>query len=98
MADYSTNLEGSLSNIEVRAKALADELRDGTETRSRSLISELERVKSQTEAESERTLRTCVIASTTCRASCRKNSKRSQRASHQRLMKRACARSKRPKP
>lgn len=56
MADYSTNLEGSLSHIELRAKALADELRDGTEQRSRSLIAELERVKSQTEADSERTL------------------------------------------
>ncbi len=56
MADYSTNLEGSLSNIELRAKAFADELRDGTEQRSRSLMSELERVKSQTEADSERTL------------------------------------------
>jgi hypothetical protein len=56
MAGYSTNIEGSLTNIEVRAKALADDLRDGTEARSRTLIAELERVKSQTEAESERTL------------------------------------------
>lgn len=56
MADYSTNIEGSLSNIEARAKSLASELRDGTETRSRTLIAELERVKTQTEAESERTL------------------------------------------
>ena len=56
IADYSTNIEGSLTNIEVRAKALAEELRDGTEARSRTLIAELERVKSQTEAESDRTL------------------------------------------
>ena len=56
MADYSTNIEGSLSNIEARALSLASELRDGTETRSRSLIAELERVKTQTEADSERTL------------------------------------------
>jgi hypothetical protein len=56
MADYSTNLEGSFSSIELRAKAIAEELREGTESRSRSLIAELERVKSQTEAESERTL------------------------------------------
>ncbi|MEQ1651178.1 MAG: hypothetical protein ABL897_01675, partial [Hyphomicrobium sp.] len=56
IADYSNNLEGSMSTIEVRAKALAEEFRDGTETRSRTLIAELERVKSQTEAESERTL------------------------------------------
>lgn len=56
MADYSSNIEGSLSSMEARAKSLASELRDGTETRSRTLIAELERVKSQTEAESERTL------------------------------------------
>jgi hypothetical protein len=56
MADYSTNLEGSLSSIESRAKSIADELRDGSEVRSRMLIAELERVKTQTEAESERTL------------------------------------------
>lgn len=56
IADYSTNIEGSLTNIESRAKTLASELRDGTEARSRTLIAELERVKTQTEAESERTL------------------------------------------
>lgn len=56
IADYSNNLEGSLSSIETRARAIADELRDGTESRSRSLLAELERVKLQTEAESERTL------------------------------------------
>ncbi len=56
MAGYSTNLEGSLSTIELRARALTDELRDGTEIRSRALMAELERVKTQTEAESERTL------------------------------------------
>lgn len=56
MADYSSNIEGSLTSMEARAKTLASELRDGTETRSRTLIAELERVKTQTEAESERTL------------------------------------------
>jgi hypothetical protein len=56
MADYSSTLEGSLSNIELRARTLAEELRDGTEAKSRTLIAELERVKSQTEAESDRTL------------------------------------------
>jgi hypothetical protein len=56
MADYSTNLEGSLSSIENRAKLIADELRDGSEARSRTLMAELDRVKVQTEAESERTL------------------------------------------
>ena len=56
MAGYSTNLEGSLSDIELRARALTNELREGTEIRSRALMAELERVKTQTEAESERTL------------------------------------------
>ncbi|MGQ0457597.1 MAG: hypothetical protein ACT4OU_11105 [Hyphomicrobium sp.] len=56
MAGYSSNLEGSLSNIEVRARALTDELRHGAEVRSRALLAELERVKTQTEADSERTL------------------------------------------
>ena len=56
MAGYSTNLEGSFSNIELRARAIADELRDGAETRSRALMAELERVKTLTESESERTL------------------------------------------
>jgi hypothetical protein len=56
MADYSSSFEGSISTIEQRAKALAEELRDGTETRSQTLMAELERVKTQTEAESERTL------------------------------------------
>ncbi len=53
---YSTNIEGSMSGIELRARALTDELRTTTEAKSRALIGELERVKSQTEAESERSL------------------------------------------
>lgn len=56
LAGYSTNLEGSLSGIESRARAIAEELRDETQSRSQALLAELERVKSQTEAESERTL------------------------------------------
>lgn len=53
---YSSNIEGSMSSIELKARALTDELRDTTEAKSRALMSELERVKLQTEAESERTL------------------------------------------
>ncbi|HEY8194313.1 MAG TPA: hypothetical protein VIF13_04630 [Hyphomicrobium sp.] len=56
LAGYSTDLEGSLSNIEVRARAIAEELRDGAESRSRVLIAELDRVKNETEAESNRAL------------------------------------------
>jgi hypothetical protein len=56
IADYSTGIEGSISTIEAKARALTSELRDGAEARSRALISELERVKTQTEAESDRAL------------------------------------------
>jgi hypothetical protein len=56
IAGYSTNLEGSFSNIEHKARAIADELRDGAETRSRALLAELDRVKSETEAQSDRAL------------------------------------------
>ncbi len=52
----SSNIEGSLSTIETRARAFTEEMAHGTESRTRALIAELERVKSQTEAESERTL------------------------------------------
>lgn len=56
LAGYSSNIEGSLTTIETRARVLGEEMRDTTEARSRSLIAELERVKMQTEAESERQL------------------------------------------
>ncbi len=52
--DYSSNLEGSLSTIETRTRALTQELQTGTELRTRALLSELERAKSQAEAESGR--------------------------------------------
>ncbi len=56
LAGYSTNLEGSLSNIEGRARAIAEELRDGAENKSRALMAELDRVKHETEAQSDRAL------------------------------------------
>jgi hypothetical protein len=56
LAGYSDELEGSLSNIENRARAIADELREGAESRSRALMAELDRVKSESEAESNRAL------------------------------------------
>ena len=56
MHGYSSNLEGSLTTIESRARQLSEELAIGSESRSRALIAELERVKSLTEAESDRTL------------------------------------------
>lgn len=56
LAGYSSNLEGSLSNIEVKARAIAEELRDGAENKSRALMAELDRVKHETEAQSDRAL------------------------------------------
>ena len=53
---YSSNLEGSFTTIETRTRQLSEELAMGSESRSRALIAELDRVKSQTEADSERTL------------------------------------------
>src|SRR5262249_47530351 len=56
MAGYSSNLEGSLSSIELKARAIAEELRDSAENRSRALMAELDRVKHETEAHSDRAL------------------------------------------
>ena len=56
LAGYSNTLEGSLSNIEHRARAIAEELRDGAASRSRALMDELERVKNETEVYSDRML------------------------------------------
>ncbi len=56
LAGYSTNLEGSFSNIEIKARAIAEELRDSAENRSRALMAELDRVKHETEAQSDRAL------------------------------------------
>jgi hypothetical protein len=56
LAGYSDNLEGSLSSIEHRAREIAAELREGAESRSRVLMAELERVKNETEAQSDRAI------------------------------------------
>ncbi|MET0431686.1 MAG: hypothetical protein ABWZ86_04355 [Hyphomicrobium sp.] len=56
LAGYSSDLEGSLSNIELKARAIAEELRDNAESRSRALMAELDRVKHETEAHSDRAL------------------------------------------
>ncbi len=56
MAGYSSNLEGSLSNIELKARAIAEELRDSAENRSQALMQELDRVKHETEMQSDRAL------------------------------------------
>ena len=56
LAGYSNDLEGSLSSIEGRARAIAEELRDGAESRTRVLMAELDRVKHETEAHSDRAI------------------------------------------
>lgn len=56
IAGYSNNLEGSLTEMEERARMLTQELRHSTEGRSRELMEELERVKYQTENESQRAM------------------------------------------
>ncbi len=53
--DYSSNLEGSLTTIESRTRALTQELQTGTESRTRALLAELDRAKNQVESESGRT-------------------------------------------
>lgn len=54
IADYSTGIEGSLTSMQEKARLLTHELRDGAAIRSRALIEELDRLKSQTEAEGQR--------------------------------------------
>jgi hypothetical protein len=55
-SDYSETIEGSLHTMEHKARAITQELHQGTDEKSRMLLSELERVKSFTETESDRTL------------------------------------------
>lgn len=54
--DYSTTIEGSLSEAETRALAAAERLKIGTLTHREQALSEIERMKSDTDAESERAI------------------------------------------
>lgn len=54
--DYSQTIEGSLHSMESKARAITQELHEGTDAKSRALLAELERVKSITESEGDRTL------------------------------------------
>lgn len=56
LEDYSTSIEGTMSEAELRARAVADELRSGTEARKRLAIEDLNRMKAEADAESERAL------------------------------------------
>ena len=56
---YSTTLEGTLTEAEVRARQVAEELQVGTERRQRAALADLERLKATADEESERRSRTC---------------------------------------
>ncbi len=53
---YSSSIEGSLSEAELRARAAAEEMRVQTENRQRAAFAELERMKAVTGAEGDRAL------------------------------------------
>ncbi len=53
---YSTSLEGSLSEAEQRARMIAEEISRETESRSRSALDDLQRVKSEATRETDRAL------------------------------------------
>ncbi len=53
---YSSTIEGSLSEAELRARAVAEEIRTETENRQRAAFADLERMKAMTDAEGERAL------------------------------------------
>ncbi len=54
MSGASSNLEGSMTHAEQRARALTHELTKGAEARSRSAIAEIERMKIAANVETER--------------------------------------------
>lgn len=54
--NYSTSIEGTMSDAEIRARALSDELRSGTEIRKRLALEDLSKMKADADAESERAL------------------------------------------
>ncbi len=54
--DYSTTIEGSLSDAEARALAAAEQLKIGTLSHREQAMTQIERLKSETDAESARAL------------------------------------------
>ena len=56
MRGYSTNLEGSMSEAEARARSLTQELSRGAEAHARTTLADLERMRAETEAQASRTL------------------------------------------
>lgn len=54
--DYSTTIEGTLSDAEARALAAAEQLRIGTQSHRQLALGEIERLRADTDAESARAL------------------------------------------
>ncbi|MEQ1712217.1 MAG: hypothetical protein ABL908_12565, partial [Hyphomicrobium sp.] len=54
--DYSVSIEGTMTDAEMRARALTEELRSGTESRKRLALEDLGKMKAEADAESERTI------------------------------------------
>lgn len=54
--DYSTTIEGTLSDAEARALAAAEQLRIGTQSHRDMALNEIERLKAETDVESARAL------------------------------------------
>lgn len=54
--DYSTTIEGTLSEAEARALSAAEQLKIGTQTHRDQALTQIERLKAETDAESARAL------------------------------------------
>ncbi|MEO1207148.1 MAG: hypothetical protein AAFV45_12545 [Pseudomonadota bacterium] len=53
---YSSTIEGTLSEAEMRARAVADELKSGTESQQRIVLEDLERFRTETDSHSRQAL------------------------------------------
>ena len=53
---YSSSIEGSLSDAETRARAVAEQLRIGTESTTRAALADIERFRTETGVEGDRAL------------------------------------------
>jgi hypothetical protein len=56
MREYSSSIEGSMSEAEARARALTQQLTHGTASQSQAALAELERMKREAEAQTDRAL------------------------------------------
>lgn len=56
MQNYTTNLEGSMSAAELRARSLTGELSRNAQEHARTTLADIERMRAETEAQASRTL------------------------------------------